>query len=89
MARPVTEMRNLGPFMARALSEIGVETEAELRELGPVEAYARMKHLEVPRLSLNALYAMAASLYDVDWRLVSPERKIELRRELERRLRCR
>ena len=86
MKKPVVEMRNLGPYMARALREIGVETEAELRALGAVEAFARMQFVGVPRLSLNALYAMDAALADADWRMIPPERKDELRRQLSGRL---
>lgn len=84
--KPIHEMHGLGPYMARVLGEIGVMTEEELGELGPVEAYARLKFFVGKGVTLNALYAIDAALAGLDWRLLPDDRKAELRAELAKRL---
>lgn len=83
MSRGIAQMRNLGPAMARALAEIGVSNEDQLRELGPVEAYARILFFVGKRgMSLNALYSMDAALKEQSWTEVTAARKAELRAAL-------
>jgi DNA transformation protein and related proteins len=77
-SHPVGSLRNLGPKSARMLIEAGVLTVGELRRLGPVKAYARVKALAPKRASLNLLWAMAAGLDDRDWRALSPAEKQSL-----------
>jgi DNA transformation protein len=79
MTQTVREMRNLGPIMARRLAETGIETADDLRRLGAVEAYRRLR-FHFGRVSLTALYAMDAALHDRDWREVPEARKIDLKR---------
>lgn len=69
------------------LIEIGVSDEAMLRELGAVEAYARLKFRFGPRaVSKLMLHALAGALADVDWRRLDPVHKAALEREAEARL---
>lgn len=60
-AKP-SSLPNLGPAMDRYLSEIGVETAEDLRGLGAVEAYARLRMVLPRGLSILGLYAMQAAL---------------------------
>lgn len=78
MSRPVASLRNLGPKTARLLAEIGVETESDLRHLGPVEAYRRLKFQFGRQVSLNALYALVGALEERDWRSFGADEKARL-----------
>lgn len=77
--KSISQMRNLGPKTERMLAEIGVDTPAALRRIGSVEAYRRLK-FACGGISLNALYAMEASLRDIDWRALTSEEKANLKR---------
>lgn len=78
MAQRFGEVRNLGPVSAAWLREIGVETLAELADLGVVEAYRRVKAVH-PKASLNLLYAMQAALLDLPWQKLPAELKDQLK----------
>lgn len=66
------------------LAEIDIRTEQDLRALGAVGAFVRLRFACIPGLSLNALYAMHAALNNIHWRAVSDETKAALRSEVER-----
>jgi DNA transformation protein len=76
-------LKNIGPVSARRLAEVGIETDAELRALGAVAAYRRAKHAFPRHVSLNLLYALAATLAGIDWRDLSPDLKAQLKAEAE------
>jgi len=57
------------------LAEAGVRTIGELRTLGAVRAYLRVKSLRPKTASLNLLCAIIAGLEDRDWRELSKEEK--------------
>ena len=78
---PVSELPNLGPKSVLWLAEVGINSVAELREVGAVAAYRRLKHWNPRLVVLNALYAMYAALEDVSWRAVDPDTKARLRSE--------
>jgi DNA transformation protein len=77
--KSISQLRNLGPATERMLAEIGVATSADLRELGSVEAFHKLRFVFGKRVSLNALYAMEAAILECDWRLLSADDKIKLR----------
>ncbi|MCA6286518.1 TfoX/Sxy family DNA transformation protein [Phenylobacterium sp.] len=81
MDRPVSELRGLGTASARLLASVGIFRESDLRALGPVEAFARVRMAADPRVSLNLLYAMQAALLGIDWRQLAPEVRRALRDE--------
>ena len=83
MKSSLADCRNLGPVSARRLAEVGIETEADLRALGAVAAYRRVKHAFPRHVSLNLLYALAAALAGIDWRDLSPDLKAKLKAEAE------
>jgi DNA transformation protein len=76
----IAELRNLGPASARLLAEIGVATEAELRALGAVAAYARLKFAFPRRVSLVMLYALEGALTRRHWNRLPASTKARLRR---------
>lgn len=77
---PVAQLRNLGPKSALMLAEAGIRTIAELRALGAVKAYRRVKD----KASLNLLWAIAAGLADRDWRDLDEDEKASLLAEVRR-----
>jgi DNA transformation protein len=66
--------------MERRLREIAVENEDDLRAMGAVEAYRRLRFIFGREVSVIALHAMEASLRDCDWRRLPPEIKADLDR---------
>jgi DNA transformation protein and related proteins len=80
VTRPIEELANLGPATARRLAEIGVRDEADLRRMGAVQAYARLRFLFGKIITLNTLYALDAGLTDTHWRAMTEARKRRLRR---------
>jgi DNA transformation protein and related proteins len=85
---PVTMLRNLGPKLAVMLAEVGIRTIGELRALGAIKAYARVKAIRSRGASVNLLWSMAAGLDGRGWQGVSAEEKASLLAEV-RRLRHR
>ena len=74
-------MRNLGPKSAMMLAEAGIATLDELKELGALRAYLRVKALHPKSVSLNLLWALATGIEGRDWRDLQPEEKAALRAE--------
>jgi hypothetical protein len=79
-------MRNLGPTSRIWLAEIGIHDLEDIRALGAVETYARLRFRFGRSINRNMLHALAAALADIDWRQLSPEHKAELDRDAEDRL---
>lgn len=75
---PVTMLRNLGPASAIMLAEVGIHTIGELRAIGAVKAYVRVRVVRSRGASVNLLWSMAAGLDGRDWQDVSAEEKESL-----------
>ena len=80
---PVGSLPGIGPVTQRWLAELGILRAGDLRVLGSVEAYRRLKFLEPRRVSVNALYALEAALRGCRWLDLPPEVKEGLHREAE------
>lgn len=68
MSGRIRDMRNLGPATERMLVEVDICSPEDLRRLGAVAAYRRLKFRFGRGVSLNALYALEGALSDRDWR---------------------
>lgn len=79
--RPIHRLRSLGPKSAAWLKEIGIETENELRALGAVEAYRRLKYHKPKNVTLNMLWALHAALNGIPLKAIDAETKARLKRE--------
>lgn len=77
----LADLPGLGPRSEAWLAEIGISTVAELKAVGAVAAYRRLKHWNPRLVSLNALYALHAALNGLHWRAVDAETKARLRAE--------
>ncbi|HEV6965861.1 TfoX/Sxy family protein [Roseateles sp.] len=73
---------NLGPKSREMLAAAGIAGVDELRRLGAVAAYARVKRAD-PRASLNLLWALEGALCGLHWRDVARERRTSLLLALE------
>jgi DNA transformation protein and related proteins len=76
-------MRNLGPQMQRWLKEVDINTAEDLKHVGAVAAYGRLRFMFGKQVSIIALYAMQAALIGCDWRSITVEEKTALRKALE------
>lgn len=80
--RPLHLLPNLGPKTARLLAEVGIATEDDLRALGAVEAFRRLRAMQPVPVGRNALWAMHGALTDERWDRLSADTKAALLRRL-------
>ncbi|MBI3453739.1 MAG: TfoX/Sxy family protein [Rhodospirillales bacterium] len=78
---PLAALKNLGPRTARDLAEVGIETVRQLRVVGAVDAWRRLRHFRPRHYNLIGLYALAGALIDVHWNRLPPALKERLRAE--------
>lgn len=74
-------MRSLGPKSASWLKDVGIETEGDLRALGAIAAYRRVKAGNPKSVSLNLLWGLHAALEGGSWKDIAPATKARLKRE--------
>ena len=74
-------MRNIGSNSARWLESVGICSPEELFDLGPVEAYKRVKSAYPQEVSLNMLYALQGAIMDLPWNEIPPDIKEKLKCE--------
>jgi len=79
----LSKLKGLGPFSEKSLNLVGIYTEAQLRELGAVRAFIKLKKESNQKPSLNFLYAMVGALEDVHWAKIAQNEKGRLLMELE------
>jgi DNA transformation protein len=77
----LSTLPGIGPATQSWLVEAGIRTAGELRSLGSVEAYRRLKFMFPNCVSLNALYALEAALRGCRWLDLPPDVKAALQRE--------
>ena len=75
-------LKNIGVASAHRLAEVGLETEAQLRDMGPVAAYLRVRHAYPNNTSILLLYALQAGLIDMHWMDLPDEIKDDLKRQV-------
>lgn len=75
----LTDLPNIGPKLAENLEKTGVDTPEQLRELGPEEAFLRIRAQVDPTACLHQLEALAGAAQGVKKSLLTPERKAELK----------
>jgi DNA transformation protein len=71
-------MRNIGPKSRIWLAEIDIHTIDDLRALGAVEVYARLRFRFGRAVTRNMLHALAAAVDDIDWRHLPGDVKRDL-----------
>lgn len=90
--RTISEMRNLGPVCEKDFNAVGIRTAAQIKKLGPEDAFIKMllgrKQQGRSAKCCNAayLYALHGAIHDIDWRAI-PEKKKEEYKALAKELR--
>jgi DNA transformation protein and related proteins len=79
-------MKNLGPIIAGRLREVGIETPDELRKMGAIEAYVRLKRTFRVETTHAQLYALHGAVTDVRWYALPEEARAALRDAAARRM---
>lgn len=77
------DLKGLGPKSEMMLIEIGINSEEELRKLGAIRAFVRLKERSSTKPSLNFLYAMVGALEGEYWLHVAKHEKGQLLMGLE------
>jgi DNA transformation protein len=76
-------LQGLGPKSEEWLTEVGINTPEDLREVGAVRAYLKLKKECSVNPSLNFLYAMVGAIEERNWRDIAKHEKGRLLMELE------
>lgn len=79
-------MKNLGPVSVARLRAVGIETPDQLRQVGAVEAYVRLKRAFPIETTQIALYMLHGAITDAPWYALSDEVRAALRDAAARRL---
>lgn len=74
----ISTLPGIGPVTQGRLEEAGIRTVSDLKEIGPVEAYRRLKFMIPRQVSLNALYGLEAALRGCHWRDLPQDVKASL-----------
>ncbi|MFC3853227.1 TfoX/Sxy family protein [Salinispirillum marinum] len=77
------DLKGLGPASEKFLAEIGINTPDDLRKIGPIRAYMRLKEETDVQPSLNLLYAMVGALEDSHWTDIAKLERERLLMELD------
>jgi DNA transformation protein len=78
---PISTLPGVGPVTQNWLEEVGLRTVGDLRSVGSVEAYRRLKFMLPKQVSLNALYALEAALRGCHWLDLPRDVKTALQQE--------
>lgn len=76
------QLKNLGAASVNILHAVGVNSYDDLRHLGPVEAYLRIKQRGI-HVSKVLLYALQGALLGVHWNDLDPQLKQQLVAEVD------
>ena len=79
---PIEQLKGLGPRSAALLKTCGIESIEQLRDLGPIFAYATLQRGDHSE-TRNLLWAIAAGLEDRHWTSLTGDEKETLLDELE------
>lgn len=79
------QLKNLGAASVNILRAVGVHNYGDLKNLGAVEVYGRIRQRGIT-VSKVMLYAMEAALLNINWKDLDPDTKSRLVHEAEQRL---
>ena len=82
--RDLIELKNIGKKIASRLNEVGIFSENELREVGPVGAYRMIKErYRAETLPVcHYLYSFEGALSDEHWDGIGEKRKRKLKEKI-------
>lgn len=82
MQDSLSSLPNLGPKSQAMLAAVGITSLAQLRRLGAVAAYSRVRRSSA-KASLNLLWALEGALTGLPWQQVAREHRTSLLLALE------
>lgn len=74
----LSHLINIGSKTERWLNEVGIYTKQQLQEIGPVEAWKRIKRIHHEKVTDALLYMLQGALLNVPWSALSEEVREEL-----------
>ncbi len=77
------ELKNLGASSVNLLNTIGIHTPDDLRAVGSVKAYQRIRQRGA-HVSMALLYALEGALLGISWQDIDPALKMQLAQTAER-----
>jgi len=83
-SRSLKDLKNIGDKLAGRLNAVGIFSESDLRSLGAVAAYRKIKE-QYPDENLSVcyyLYSFEGALRDEHWDHIGGERKQELKMQV-------
>jgi DNA transformation protein and related proteins len=78
----ISELKSLGPKSEEMLARAGITSLAQLRGLGAVAAYVKVRKVN-PRASLNLLWALESALTGQRWQDIARQNRTSLLLALE------
>lgn len=75
----VADLPNVGKVLGEYLTEIGIESPEELRQLGSKEAFIRIRLQKDPTACLHMLYGLQGAIEGIPDRYLSIETKQALK----------
>ena len=72
-SRRLSHLVNIGAKTEQLLNAVGIWTQQELQEMGPAEAWKRIKGLHPEQATLTCLYSLQGALLGVPWPHLSQE----------------
>ena len=78
----IPDLMNMGPKTTQWLKEIGIERENDLRDVGVIEAYIKVKANHPRRVNLMFLYALQGALMNMNCLHMPEEIKKDLQNQL-------
>ena len=79
----LSKLKGIGPKSEKCLNEIGIYTKKDLKEIGAVKAFIKLKKECSIKPSLNFLYAMVGALENEHWADIAKSERERLLVELE------
>ena len=77
------DLPGLGPKSEELLIEIGIRTPDELKQIGAVEAFIKLRQQSRSKPSLNFLYALVGAIEGEHWLRIAKTEKSRLLMELD------
>ncbi len=69
----LSHLVNIGAKTEQMLIEVGISTQQEFQEIGPIEAWRRIKGLHPERATLTCLYVLQGALLGIPWHVLPGE----------------
>ncbi len=79
----LSNLKGIGPKSEKCLIEVGIRTEQQLREVGAIRAFIKLKKECSTAPSLNFLYALVGALENEHWVNIAGNEKGRLLMELD------